>query len=113
MLSGAVPAGDRRRRVRYRPAGYANRLRGSLGLARNARAVRKNRRPVPRMEPERKRTRVEVSIPGRIAFQSSKRRSWAARVLDSWRRGLGHAFRSLAWPRIHVGKAAGKDVDER
>jgi ligand-binding sensor domain-containing protein/signal transduction histidine kinase len=58
-------------------------------------------------------TRVELSIPSRLAFQSPKQRSWAASVVDSWRRGLGQAWRNLVWPRIHIEKTVGKDAGER
>jgi signal transduction histidine kinase len=57
-------------------------------------------------------TRVELSIPGRIAFQSPKERSRAARVIASGRRRLAQAWRSLVWFRIHVEKV-GKDLEQR
>ena len=40
-------------------------------------------------------TRVELSIPGRIAFQSPTKRRWPARVIESWRRSLSQVWRSL------------------
>jgi ligand-binding sensor domain-containing protein/signal transduction histidine kinase len=49
-------------------------------------------------------TTVELSIPGRIAFQLPKHRSWTAKVIGSWRRGLAQAFRRLIWLRINVEK---------
>jgi len=58
-------------------------------------------------------TRVELSIPGRIAFQSPRQRSWPARVIESWRRSLSQVWRSLVWPRINTEKAVGKDYEKR
>jgi ligand-binding sensor domain-containing protein/signal transduction histidine kinase len=58
-------------------------------------------------------TRVELSIPSRIAFGTPRQRSWASRVAESWRRGIAQLWRSLVWPRIHVEKAGGKDSEEQ
>ena len=58
-------------------------------------------------------TRVELSIPGRVAFQSPRQRSRAAKIISSWRRGFAQAWRTLVWFRIDVEKVAGKDFEER
>jgi ligand-binding sensor domain-containing protein/signal transduction histidine kinase len=56
-------------------------------------------------------TRVELSIPGRIAFQSPTQ-GRAVKVIDPWRRGLSQLWRGLVWPRIHVERVGGKDLEE-
>jgi ligand-binding sensor domain-containing protein/signal transduction histidine kinase len=60
-----------------------------------------------------KGTRVELSIPGRIAYRSPDQPSWAAKVIGLWRRVQEQLSRHLAWFRVNTEKVVWKDPEHR
>jgi hypothetical protein len=58
-------------------------------------------------------TKVEMSIPGRIAFRCPRKGGSVPGIVNSLRRGVIPILGGAVWPRVNTEKVVHKDSEQR